>query len=112
FFVEGAEIFEFGSDGGGVTHFSGTPLFFYSRRIGREPQLEPTSPGDYTDMPAGTTILGAAKLSGRTATGWSMGLLEAVTERERATVLDGATGARHSDPVQPLHDHFVGRKKH
>jgi len=112
FFVEGAEIFEFGGDGGGVTHFSGTPLFFYSRRIGREPQLEPTSRGDYTDMPAGTTILGAAKLSGRTATGWSMGLLEALTERERATVFDAASGARYSDPVEPLTNYFVGRMKH
>src|SRR6266480_2864138 len=101
-----------GGDVGGVTHFGGTPLFFYSRRIGREPQLEPTTPGDYTDMPAGTTILGAAKLSGRTATGWSMGLLEALTERERATVFDAASGARYSDPVEPLTNYFVGRMKH
>ena len=112
FFVEGAEILEFGGDGGGVNRFSAKPLFFYSRRIGREPQLEPTSPGDYTDMPASTTILGAAKLSGRTATGWSMGLLEALTERERATVFDAATGARYSDPVEPLTNYFVGRMKH
>src|SRR5439155_1131388 len=59
-----------------------------------------------------TTILGAAKLSGRTATGWSMGLLEALTERERATVFDAATGARYSDPVEPLTNYFVGRMKH
>src|SRR6266516_7993564 len=30
FFVEGTEIFNFGSNGGGATNFSGRPLYFYS----------------------------------------------------------------------------------
>src|SRR2546426_183310 len=55
-----------------------------------------------------TTILGAAKLSGKT-TSWSLGVLEALTARERAAVVDTTTGARHSDEVQPLTNHFVGR---
>src|SRR5437773_615809 len=51
FFVEGTEIFNFGSNGGGATNFSGRPLYFYSRRIGREPQGEPSS-GDFEAMPS------------------------------------------------------------
>ena len=79
FFIEGTDIFNFGGNGGGINSFSGNPLFFYSRRIGREPQGEPTSSGDFKDIPTSTTILGAAKLSGRPADGWSVGLLDAVT---------------------------------
>ena len=35
-----------------------------------------------------------------------------MTERERATVFDAATGARYRDPVEPLTNYFVGRMKH
>jgi hypothetical protein len=81
FFVEGSEIFDFtGNTSGGQ--------LFYSRRIGREPQVAPPgpSPGEQprADVPATTTILGAAKLTGKTGAGWSIGLLEAVTARGSA----------------------------
>src|SRR5213083_790641 len=95
FFIEGTDIFNFGGSGGGVLHFSDLPLYFYSRRIGRPPQGEPSSSGTFQDVPQSTTILGAAKLSGRSAGGWSVGLLDAVTARERATVLDTMTGTRY-----------------
>ena len=108
FFIEGRDIFTFGGNGGGLNSFGGTPQFFYSRRIGRPPQGAPTSPGQFADVPDNTTILGAAKLSGKT-TSWSLGVLEALTARERAAVVDTTTGARHSDEVQPLTNHFVGR---
>ncbi|MHC4937327.1 MAG: carbohydrate binding family 9 domain-containing protein, partial [Planctomycetota bacterium] len=73
FFIEGSEIFDFGRN------TSGGQLF-YSRRIGRRPQLGlPTPEGD---LPDATTILGAGKLSGKTAGGWSLGFLESVTARE------------------------------
>src|SRR5213595_2579892 len=111
FFVEGTEIFDFGGNGGGPTKFKSTPLFFYSRRIGREPQGEPTSSGDFKDVPTSTTILGAAKLSGRTAAGWSVGLLDALTARERATVVDMTSGARYHDEVEPPTNYLVGRLK-
>ena len=111
FFVEGTEIFDFGGNGGGASKFKGTPLFFYSRRIGREPQGEPTSSGDFEDIPTSTTILGAAKLSGRTADGWSVGILDALTARERATVADLTTGARYRDEVEPPTNYFMGRLK-
>jgi len=110
FFVEGTEIFNFGSNGGGATNFSGRPLYFYSRRIGREPQGEPSS-GDFEDMPTSTTILGAAKLSGRPAGGWSVGVLDALTARERATVFDATAGTYARDEVEPPTNYFVGRAR-
>ncbi len=52
---------------------------FYSRRIGRAPQLL----GAYGDpsSPTASTILGAAKLSGRIGNSISLGALDAVTAR-------------------------------
>ncbi|HEY6223694.1 MAG TPA: DUF5916 domain-containing protein [Gemmatimonadales bacterium] len=110
FFTEGSSLFSFGSTGGGINPKFDTPLLFYSRRIGRPPQGEPTSSGDFTDMPEATTILGAAKVSGKTADGWSVGTVEALTAREFATVSD-ATGPRHSDEVEPLTNYFATRVK-
>ena len=109
FFVEGTEIFNFGSNGGGATNFSGRPLYFYSRRIGREPQGKPESSGDFQDMPTSTTILGAAKLSGRPAGGWSVGVLDALTARERATVFDATARTYARDEVEPPANYFAGR---
>jgi len=109
FFIEGADIFDFGGNGGGLARFSGAPLWFYSRRIGRPPQGK--AKGDFVDTPSGTTILGAAKLSGKTASSWSVGVLDAVTARERATVADATTGARHQNDVEPATNYFVGRLK-
>jgi uncharacterized protein DUF5916 len=112
FFVEGSNIFTFGGSGGGGSTFSDAPLFYYSRRIGREPAGEPWSSGDFDEMPKSTTILGAGKLSGRTNNGWSLGAVDAVTAREFATVADLSTGARYRDQVEPLTNYFAGRVKH
>jgi hypothetical protein len=111
FFVEGSNIFAFGGNGGGGASFDDTPEFYYSRRIGREPEGEPTSPGDYQDIPTSSTILGAAKLSGRTNQGWSVGAVDALTAREWATVADVSSGARYHDEVEPLTNYFAGRVK-
>ena len=74
FFLEGSQIFgSFGS--GGANSFWGfnseDPLIFYSRRIGRAPQLGASA--DFADIPGATTILGATKLTGKTRGGWSIG---------------------------------------
>lgn len=111
FFVEGGDIFKFGGNGGGLTRFSGAPLYYYSRRIGRPPQGSPTSHGQFEDEPINTTILGAAKLSGKTANGWSIGAVEALTEREYATVIDTMTGGRFRDEVEPFTSYFTSRMK-
>jgi hypothetical protein len=107
FFVEGASIFAFGGTGSFV-QFGGTPQYFYSRRIGRDPQLTPQAPsGGFVDVPGNTTILGAAKVTGKTVGGWSIGLLDGVTGLEHAR-LDSA-GVRWNTPVEPLTDYFVAR---
>ena len=80
FFVEGTGIFRFPVDCNQV-NCSGEGLF-YSRRIGRAPQLG----DDYYDprSPTATRILGAGKLTGRLAGGLSVGALEAFTQRVAA----------------------------
>jgi hypothetical protein len=83
---------------------------FYPRRVGRQPQAPGLAfdAGPYADIPEASTILGAAKMTGRTPSGWSLGLLEAVTRRERATVqVDDST--RASVEVEPFTNYFVCR---
>jgi uncharacterized protein DUF5916/cellulose/xylan binding protein with CBM9 domain len=81
FFLEGSGIFSFRTSCGDIdTQCTG---LFYSRRIGRSPQLGGLY-GDETSA-QNTTILGAAKVTGRIAKGMSVGLLDAVTQREVGT---------------------------
>jgi len=83
FFVEDNQLLGFGLSG----NQNG---LFYSRRIGREPQVRSYSEASFVDTPTETTILGAAKIAGRTGSGFSIGALAAVTaqERGRAEVAD------------------------
>jgi hypothetical protein len=78
FFVAGRGLFQFGVNCSNV-NCSGEGLY-YSRRIGRTPQLAGTY-GD-TVPQAPTTILGAAKLTGRLTSGTTVGVLDAVTQRD------------------------------
>lgn len=109
FFVEGDDIFNFGGGSGGLANFGSTPQFFYSRRIGRQPQGSTYSPGEFSDVPANTAILGAAKLTGKTPSGWSVGVLDAVTSQEQASVFDTTTRATARDVVEPTSNYLVGR---
>ncbi len=106
FFVEGAEIFRFG-DLGGRPGGSEAQLV-YSRRIGRTPQVSVPDQAEYWDAPGSTTILGAVKLSGKTAGGWSMGILDAVTDRVEAPWID-ADGLRDMAQVEPRSNHLAAR---
>ena len=107
FFVEGADIFNFGEGGpGGST--GRPPQLLYSRRIGRSPQGSLPSAAVYSDVASQTTILGAAKVTGRTRGGWSLGLLEAVTAEETARYLD-AGQATGEAVVEPASNYVVGR---
>ena len=108
FFLEGANIFgNFG--GGGANNFFGfnraEPNLFYSRRIGRAPQG--SALGEFIDRPSATTILGAGKLTGKTANGWTFGFVEAATSREYARTIDEAR--RSKTEVEPLTNYLVGR---
>jgi hypothetical protein len=68
---------------------------FYTRRIGRAPQLR-TSDRD----PTATTILGAAKLTGRLARGLSIGVVDALTQHEVGE--NGTT-------IEPQTNYFITR---
>jgi hypothetical protein len=103
FFLEGSEIFDFG-----LGNTSGGQLF-YSRRIGRAPTLG--APTALADVPTTTTILGAAKLSGKIA-GWSVGSLAAVTAREDARYrVDDVLDSDARFAVEPRSEYFVGRAR-
>ena len=81
FFVQDAQVFDFTGSQGGRGGGGGKTLFF-SRRIGRSPRGPAPDEADFTRRPSQTTILGAAKLTGRTSGGLSVGALAAVTGRE------------------------------
>lgn len=108
FFVEGANLFgTFGRNGpsSSMGFNRSNPTLFYSRRIGRAPQG--SASGDFVDRPSATTILGAVKLTGKTASGWSINFIEAVTSRESARVAAGGTHSRIE--VEPLADYLAAR---
>jgi hypothetical protein len=89
FFVEGSQMFAFGT---GVDNTS-MPLFF-SRRIGKCPSgsysVVPPAGGMIEENPLVTNILGAAKVTGRTNSGFSLGAISAATAEENAIVKDAA----------------------
>ena len=105
FFLEGADIFSFGM--GAVGPGSIYSNLFYSRRVGRAPQLGAPSP--LADVPSSSSILGAAKLSGRPGSGWSVGMLEALTQKETAHFRSLTTGIDDDAVAEPLTNYFVGR---
>jgi hypothetical protein len=77
------------------------PEYFYSRRIGSIPDrsLAALSPGgDFQDWPRNSTILGAAKLTGRLTSGTSLGALAAVTDDASARGFE--TGADEFARIQ------------
>ena len=112
FFVEGSGVFEFGGLNCYFCNNTSSHSAFYSRRIGRAPTGAPLAyaAGKYVKLPDASTILGAAKVSGRTSNGFTLGLLDAVTNRETAD-LRMADGSSSSQVVEPLTNFFVGRVK-
>jgi uncharacterized protein DUF5916/cellulose/xylan binding protein with CBM9 domain len=106
FFVEGSGTFRFDSD-----CWNGPCSMFYTRRVGRSPQGGDSLPsGDniYTDYAPQTTILGAAKLTGKVGK-FSIGVLDAVTQQEEAKIFDG--GRTFEQPVEPLTNYLVGNAR-
>tara|TARA_R110002072_G_scaffold7503_2_gene40714 strand:+ start:483244 stop:485880 length:2637 start_codon:yes stop_codon:yes gene_type:complete len=102
FFVENKSVFDF-QIGGGADNL------FFSRRIGRSPQGSAFGPTTaYIDQPNNTTILGAAKFSGKTKDGLTVGVLESVTSKEFADVID-EDGSESEELVEPLTNYLVGR---
>ena len=125
--MEGNEIFRFG----GTKTFNnfGNPNTFYSRRIGRSPQgnlsqansfsgnslYDPSqTDATFTNTPNQTKILGAAKLSGKTQSGLSVGTLYARTLEEKSNYtanLDNGNSVEGSFIAQPSNNFLVSRLK-
>lgn len=100
FFLEGKTIFEY--------EFDDLNLF-YSRRIGHAPSYSiPSGEYLYSKMPDKTTILDAVKLSGKTANGLSLGILQSITGPGYASISDGDGESRHP-MVEPLTNYTVTR---
>lgn len=111
FFLEGRDIFQFGN----TKTFSrfGNPITFYSRRIGRSPQgndEDANIDAEFVDKPDFTTIATAAKVSGKTRNGWSVGFLDAYTLKEKASYTTEA-GNEGTFAVEPATNYLVARTK-
>ncbi|NWF89575.1 MAG: carbohydrate binding family 9 domain-containing protein [Ignavibacteriaceae bacterium] len=108
FFTEGVNIYRFGNGGTNNNWNFNWPgaNIFYSRRIGRAPQGSLPS-YDYADVPSGTHILGAAKISGRVFNDWQVGTIQALTRREHADI--DLAGQRSSAEIEPLSYYGVFR---
>lgn len=101
FFLEGSSLLTFGTSGGPNN-------LFYSRRIGGRPVGRLPDDVSYADFPRQTQILGAAKLTGKNAKGFSWGLLESFTNKEIIDVVD-TDGVRRREQVEPYTNYLVGR---
>jgi hypothetical protein len=99
FFLEGKSIFSFDLD---------DATLFYSRRIGHAPSFHPALKElEYIKQPDNTTILSAAKFSGKTSKGLSLGVLQSFTANEKATI-NAPTGDRQIG-VEPFTSYAVAR---
>lgn len=99
FFTEGTEMFNKGN-------------LFYSRRIGGSPSL---GEGDLNlktneeviELPSKVNLLNALKVSGRTQKGLGIGVLNAVTEKTYAKIVNTATGENREEVVEPLTNYNI-----
>ncbi|HEX5107723.1 MAG TPA: DUF5916 domain-containing protein [Vicinamibacterales bacterium] len=100
FFIEGSGTYQFDCRDCSL---------FYTRRIGRAPRGVPlVAPGGYTFQPAESTILGAGKLTGRVRD-FSVGVLTAVTQEERADIALGTD--RWREVIEPGTLYSVSRAR-
>ena len=108
FFIEGSNILDFEITGGDLD--TGKDNLFYSRRVGRDPHY--ASRGADSEIVSGpdyTTILAAFKLTGKTRSGFSIGILESVTDKETASMTHAGEQTETQVTVEPLTNYFVLR---
>jgi len=106
FFLEGAELFNFSLSTNGWLF--GPQQLFYSRRIGRAPQGDDPPDARFVDRPPATDLLGAIKVTGKTQSGWSLGVLSALTDEMRAGVAL-ENGRRDRVVLEPLTQYSMAR---
>jgi hypothetical protein len=100
FFIEGSGTYQFDCRDCSL---------FYSRRIGRQPRGYPQlEDGGYASVPRNSTILGAAKLTGRVRN-FSLGVLAAATGAEEGFAAFG--DRRWSEVVEPRTFYSVSRAR-
>lgn len=115
FFEERRPFF---TEGNNTLNFPTSPFnsdnLFYSRRIGRPPQTDAATDDQYDDdtpeyvkAKSRTTILGAAKLTGKNKKGFSWGILESVGAKEYAEI--DSLGHRRKQVIEPLTNYFASR---
>ena len=101
FFLEGNNILEYNTD---------NDMLFYSRRIGHSPSYEPKTGDEETlIMPDNTTIINALKLTGKSKSGLSLGIINSMTAKEFATIKNGVN--ENHEAVEPFTNYFIGRIK-
>ncbi len=99
FFLEGKNIFQFDL---------GDASLFYSRRIGHTPVYRPAlGENEYLKYPDNTSILSAVKISGKSANGLAVGVLQSLTANENAQLYSG--GKQSNIRVEPLTSYTVAR---
>jgi len=112
FFIEGSNTFYYGYGVGGANNTWGFnfswPEIFYSRRIGRSPHAGIES-ADFVSSPGVTSIIGAAKLTGKLNATTSIGAISAFTERTYGSF--SKNGIIGSQEVEPLTHYGVFRTK-
>ncbi|MGB8491818.1 MAG: DUF5916 domain-containing protein [Bacteroidales bacterium] len=100
FFLEGLTIFDYQFD---------EHSLFYSRRIGHQPSLSVSADNQhFVKSPDMTAILSAAKFSGTTSKGLSVGLIQSITSDEYARIRD-LSGNETRKKVEPLTNYLVAR---
>ncbi|MCK9409037.1 MAG: carbohydrate binding family 9 domain-containing protein [Bacteroidetes bacterium] len=114
FFTEGVSIFRFGRGGANNNwQFNWSdPTIFYSRRIGRNPQRPQFSLPyyDYADVPNGTKILGAGKISGRLGDDWKIGMIHSLTNKEMTSIDSAGHHSRQEMEPQSYYGVFRAQR--
>lgn len=99
FFLEGRNIldYELGGD-----------LLFYSRRIGHAPSYSPSlEENEYARNEENSTILNAMKITGKTPSGLSVGIVQSITAKEQVEI--ATPGNRYKETSEPYSNYFVSR---
>lgn len=108
FFIESRNIFNYQLTGSAVGLDLDNDILFYSRRIGSNPHgYVNTQPGEFASIPSATPILAAAKVSGKTSKGFSIGILESLTKNVYAEI--DKNGERTKSLIEPLTNFSVLR---
>ncbi|WP_339657801.1 DUF5916 domain-containing protein [Flavobacterium frigidarium] len=96
FFTEGTDLFAKGD-------------LLYSRRIGGRPGRRANISEEevFLENPATINLVNAIKISGRTKSGLGVGILNAVTEKTYATILNTTTQEVRKEELEPLTNYNV-----